>query len=127
MSATLVPSLLAILDVGSTDSAFLDAAIDISFGFLMLAVLGAFIRVLRGPGAADRVIALDLLAVALVAFAGVYAAESGEIAFLDVSLALALVSFFTTIVFARYIEQRAGPPQRNSVDGAGDDPGEDVS
>ncbi len=83
----------------------LDVAADAAFGLLLLAVLGSLVRVVRGPSLADRVIALDLLSVTLVAFAAVYAAQTGEIAFLDVSLALALVSFFTTVVFARYIEQ----------------------
>ena len=83
----------------------LDVAADVAFGLLLLAVLGSLARVVRGPSLADRVIALDLLSVTLVAFAAVYAAQTGEIAFLDVSLALALLSFFTTVVFARYIEQ----------------------
>lgn len=86
-------------------ASLLDAAADVAFGLLLLAVLGSLVRVVRGPSLADRVIALDLLSVTLVAFAAVYAAQTGEIAFLDVSLALALVSFFTTVVFARYIEQ----------------------
>ena len=85
-------------------------ATDIAFALLLLAGLGAFARVVRGPSLADRVIALDLLSVTLVAFAAVYAVRSGEVAFLDVSLALALVAFFTTVVFARYVEQRAGTP-----------------
>lgn len=88
----------------------LDRAADGAFALLILAMLGSFLRVVRGPSLADRVIALDLLSVALVAFAAVYAAQTGEIAFLDVSLALALVAFFTTVVFARYIEQRASTP-----------------
>ena len=88
----------------------LDVAADGAFVLLLLAMLGAFLRVVRGPSLADRVIALDLLSMTLVAFAAVYAAQSGEIAFLDVSLALALVSFFTTVVFARYIEQRVRTP-----------------
>ena len=83
-------------------------ATDGAFALLLLAGLGAFARVVRGPSLADRVIALDLLSVTLVAFAAVYAVRSGEVAFLDVSLALALVAFFTTVVFARYVEQRTG-------------------
>ena len=86
----------------------LDLSTDIAFGLLLLALLGAFVRIVRGPTLADRVIALDLLAVTLVAFAGVYAARTGKIAFLDVSLALALVAFFTTVIFARYLERRDG-------------------
>lgn len=92
-----------------TLAALLPFAIDAAYALLLLAMLGAFLRVVRGPSLADRVVALDLLAVTLVAFAGVHAAESGEVAFLDVSLALALVAFFTTVVFARYIEQRGRP------------------
>jgi multicomponent Na+:H+ antiporter subunit F len=86
-----------------------DWAVHATFGLLLLAMLGAFIRVVRGPGLADRVIALDLLSVTLVAFAAVYALATGETAFLDVSLALALVSFYTTVAFARYLEQRRAP------------------
>lgn len=89
-------------------AALLDAAADGAFVLLTLAGLAAFVRVVRGPTLADRVVALDLLAITLVAFAAVHAAASGEIAFLDVSLALALVAFFTTVVFARYLERR-GP------------------
>ena len=72
-----------------------EAVFDVAFALLLLALLGAFVRVLRGPSLADRVIALDLLSITLVAFAGVYAAQTGEVA------------FFTTVVFARYIEQRS--------------------
>lgn len=102
----------------------LDGATDAAFVLLILGGLGAFVRIVRGPSLADRVIALDLLAVTMVAFAAVYAAQSGEIAFLDVSLALALVAFFTTVVFARYIEQRvrtpgAKPPRDPDAPGGG--------
>lgn len=95
---------------------FLEIATDGAFALLLLAVLGSFIRVVRGPSLADRVVALDLLSVTLVAFAAVYAVRSGEVAFLDVSLALALVAFFTTVVFARYVEQRAQTPEGGAIE-----------
>jgi multisubunit Na+/H+ antiporter MnhF subunit len=91
---------------------FVFLATDVALALLLLAVLGTFVRLVRGPDLADRVIALDLLSVTLVAFAAVYAVRTREIAFLDVSLALALVAFFTTVVFARYIEQRGPEPER---------------
>lgn len=84
----------------------LPVAIDVAFGLLLLAVVGSFVRVVRGPSLPDRVIALDLLSITLVAFAAVYALDTGERSFLDVSLSLALVAFFTTVVFARYVERR---------------------
>ena len=74
--------------------AFLDVATEGAFALLLLAVLGAFARVVRGPSLADRVIALDLLSVTLVAFAAVYAVRSGEVAFLDPPL--------TTVAQAKY-------------------------
>ena len=57
-----------------TAAAFLELAIDGAFALLLLAILGAFVRVVRGPQLADRVLALDLLSIALVAFSAVYAA-----------------------------------------------------
>ena len=57
----------------------LEGATSGAFVLLLLAVLGAFARVVRGPSLADRVIALDLLSVTLVAFAAVYAVRTGEV------------------------------------------------
>lgn len=100
---------------------FLDAAADGALALLLLAALGACVRLVRGPSLADRVVALDLLSVTLVGFAAVYAVRTRETAFLDVSLALALVAFYTTVVFARYIEHQARAPQPPEVDRAPDD------
>jgi multicomponent Na+:H+ antiporter subunit F len=100
-------------------TSFLELATNGALALLLLAVLGAFVRLVRGPSLADRVIALDLLSVTLVAFAAVYAVQTQQTAFLDVSLALALVSFFTTVVFARYIEER-GRTWRSEADAGGE-------
>jgi multicomponent Na+:H+ antiporter subunit F len=90
-------------------AALLPVAADVSFVLLLLAIVGCFVRVVRGPSLPDRVIALDLLSMTLVAFAGLYAVTTRERAFLDVSLALALVAFFTTVAFARYVLRRRAP------------------
>ena len=63
-------------------------------------------RLARGPGLADRVAALDLLAVILIAIMFVHAATTGQQVLLDAVLVLAMVSFLSTIGFARYIEER---------------------
>ena len=62
------------------------------------------IRLLRGPTLPDRVVSLDLVAYQAVAFMLIYAVLTGQPAFLDVSLVLALVAFLGTAAFARYIE-----------------------
>ena len=98
-------------------AALLPIAVDVAFVLLLLAIAGSFVRVVIGPSLPDRVIALDLLSVTLVAFAAVYALDTGERSFLDVSLALALRAFLTTVVFARDVERRGdSPPEGENGD-----------
>ncbi len=83
-------------------------AATITFALLLLGMACAFVRMVRGPSLADRVVGLDMLAVLMVAFAGVFAVAADEPAFLDVAIALALVGFLGTVAFARYAKRRAG-------------------
>jgi multicomponent Na+:H+ antiporter subunit F len=85
-------------------------AIVLTFVMLIASMGMAFVRMARGPSLADRVVALDLLAILTVAFAALFAIASGQAAFLDVAIALALVAFLGTVAFARYAERR--PPGR---------------
>lgn len=76
---------------------------------LSLSMVLALYRVIRGPQHADRIIALDLLSVLVVAFAALYSVYSGHKAFLDVAIAYALVAFLGTVAFARYLERSSVP------------------
>lgn len=82
------------------------AAIFLAISALIGSFVLALVRLLRGPSLPDRVIALDLLAFIIIAFIVVYAVHSGEPAFLNVALTMALVAFLGTIAFARFIERR---------------------
>ena len=84
----------------------LSLSIDIAFALLMAAMLVAFVRLARGPSLADRVVALDLVTILAVAFSALFAISSGNAAFLDVAIALALVAFLATVAFARFAERR---------------------
>ena len=88
---------------------------------LLVAMVLAFFRIVYGPKNADRIIALDLLSVLVVAFVALYAVFSGEQAFLDVAIAYALVAFLGTVAFARYLERSAAVRRRQSND---QEPGE---
>lgn len=77
------------------------------FGLLALSMACGMIRLLRGPTLADRVVALDYMAVVGVASLGLYGRAYGEIAYLDVAGALALIGFVSSVAFARYLERRA--------------------
>jgi multicomponent Na+:H+ antiporter subunit F len=73
----------------------------------MLAVAAAltFIRLAKGPTLPDRVIAIDLIGVLLVCLLVLMAGVTGQQAFLDVAMVVALISFVGTVAYARYIER----------------------
>lgn len=74
--------------------------------FLGLAVLMAFIRLVRGPSLPDRVIALDLITTLGIGVIGVYAIATNQPVLLDVAVVLALTAFLGAVAFAYYMERR---------------------
>lgn len=94
------------------DGSILDLAITAGYVILSLSLLIGFIRLALGPSLADRVVALDLLTLLAMAYAALYAIASDEQAFLDVSIALALVAFLATVAFARFAERRSSLPSQ---------------
>lgn len=78
-------------------------------GLLMVTLAAAltFLRLARGPSLADRVVALDMITAAVIAFCGLFALVSGVAAYLDIAVTLALVSFVSVIALARYAERQA--------------------
>ena len=85
-------------------SPLVDLAVRVALGLVLLGVLAASVRLVLGPSRADRVVALDLVTVLLVAIAALLVAVTGKLAYLDLSLALALIGFLATVAFARYVE-----------------------
>ncbi len=87
-----------------------EAVLDFSLVGALVTLSGALVlalyRLVRGPSLPDRVAALDLLAILAAGVIGVEAIRSGQRAFLDVAIALALVVFLGTVAFARYLEKR---------------------
>jgi multicomponent Na+:H+ antiporter subunit F len=77
----------------------------VALALVGVAVLLAFVRLVRGPDVANRVVAVDLLSALVVGIAGAAAVLSGDPVYLDVALVLALIAFLGTVAFARYAEQ----------------------
>lgn len=76
---------------------------------ILMAAIGAacvlvFIRLIRGPNLADRVVALDLIYLAGVALAGIYSIYYDDTVFLDVAIVIAVIGFVGTVGFAAYLE-----------------------
>lgn len=82
-----------------------DTAVAISAAMLLTAVVCAGLRIVRGPAAPDRVVALDMLSLLGVAAVGVAVVASGSVAFIDIALGVALVGFLATVAFAGFIER----------------------
>lgn len=73
---------------------------------LGLALLVSVVRIIIGPTLGDRVLALDLMTVIAMGFIGAIAIRTGQMLYLDIAIALALLGFLATIALARYILTR---------------------
>lgn len=102
----------------------LQTSISIAFVLVILGVLAAFIRLAKGPSLPDRVVALDMMTVLIVAFCGLYALRSNDSAFVDVAIVLALVGFLATVALARFVERHCVGQPDDQPD-ASDDPPDD--
>jgi multicomponent Na+:H+ antiporter subunit F len=80
------------------------AALDL----LAAAILLALFRLIKGPDPADRIVALDLISVLIVAFLAAFSVYAEESAYLDVAIAYGLVAFLGTVALARYLERSDG-------------------
>lgn len=85
---------------------------------LVVAMLLALFRLIRGPSTADRILAVDLLGgIVLVGFV-VLAVRFGQPAFLDAALVLAIFGFLGTVALGRAIE----PPPSDAPPADSDPP-----
>ncbi len=71
-----------------------------------IGVLFAVLRMIIGPSAFDRVVALDTLNVIITALIVFLAYYFKSALYLDIALAYAILSFLETLVFARFLEGR---------------------
>ncbi|MGA9538537.1 MAG: monovalent cation/H+ antiporter complex subunit F [Desulfobacterales bacterium] len=74
---------------------------------LLISIALAFIRLAKGPDAADRIVALDLISILIVAFLAAYSIYARETSFLDVAIAYALIAFLGTVALARFLMRSA--------------------
>ncbi len=101
-----------------TAEAFQALAADIGLGLVIFGLAVAFLRLLRGPSLPDRVVALDMMTILIVSFCAIFAVVSGDPAFLDVAIVLALVGFLATVALARFAERRQA--RAGEGDGSGE-------
>jgi multicomponent K+:H+ antiporter subunit F len=81
----------------------LDLALDIAFLAVAAAMALALFRLVRGPSAPDRILALDTLYVNAVAVAILLGIQFDSFAYFEAALLIALMGFVTTVALARFI------------------------
>ncbi|MDO9053747.1 MAG: K+/H+ antiporter subunit F [Gallionella sp.] len=81
----------------------LTLAIETGFVFIGLAMALNLWRLVRGPDATDRVLALDTLSINAIALLVLFGIRAGSTAYFEAALILAAMSFVGTVVLCKYL------------------------
>jgi len=73
---------------------------------LLLSCFLCLYRILRGPTAPDRIVAIDILGILIVGFCALLCIPTGRSWYIDIGIAWALQSFIGTIALSKYLEGR---------------------
>lgn len=73
---------------------------------LLLAAGMCLFRMSRGPTAADRVVAVDMLGILIIGFCAILTVVTERSWYMDIGIAWALQSFISTLALAKYLEGR---------------------
>jgi multicomponent Na+:H+ antiporter subunit F len=93
--------------IGFLDS-YLTVIAAIMIAVLMVPLALAAIRMITGPGYADRFVALDMLTGLAVAIAALTMASTGRREFLDIAFGIALAGFLATCSLSALLEKKKG-------------------
>jgi multicomponent K+:H+ antiporter subunit F len=81
----------------------LTISIWIAFGAMSLALLLNLYRLLRGPDAPDRILALDTAYVNSIALLVLFGIQQGSTLYFEIALLIAMVGFVGTVILAKYL------------------------
>jgi multicomponent K+:H+ antiporter subunit F len=81
----------------------LDIVLPIAFGLVAVAVAMSFWRLLRGPSAPDRILALDTLNINTIALLVLLGIHVSSALFFEAALLIALMGFISTVALCKYL------------------------
>lgn len=81
----------------------IDMALTFAFGCFGLAQLFCLYRVVFAPGVSDRVLALDTMAINMIALISLFGMLHGTAMYFEASLLFAMVGFVSTVAYAKFI------------------------
>jgi multicomponent Na+:H+ antiporter subunit F len=73
---------------------------------ILFSSLLVLLRVIFGPTAADRIVAVDILGILIVGLLALMGLYNDQNFFIDIALIWALLSFIATLAFAKILEGR---------------------
>jgi len=81
----------------------LDIAVLIGFIFMLLALLLAFFRLVKGPTMHDRIVAMDLMASITMGFILIYSIVINKSLYVDIAIVISLISFIGTVAISSFL------------------------
>jgi len=80
----------------------------LKYSFLILFLCASFClhRIFKGPTAADRAVAIDILGILIIGFCVILGIVTKRSWYIDIGIAWALQSFIGTLALAKYLEGR---------------------
>ena len=75
-----------------------------SFLWLLFSAILCLWRVLRGPTAPDRAVAIDMLGILIVGFCAILSLPTGRDWYIDIGIAWSLQSFIGIMALSKYLE-----------------------
>lgn len=79
--------------------------LDVALTLAAAAALLSVYRLIRGPGAANRAVAMDVFSLIIMPMMAGYALYSGRVIYLDVALVYGILSFLGVTSLARYSDR----------------------
>ncbi len=74
---------------------------------ILFCVLFVLFRIIFGPSAADRIVAVDIMGVLIIGMLALFGSVYERSFFMDVGLIWALMSFIASLAFAKILEGRS--------------------
>ena len=92
-----------LLPADTTHGMVLNIALIISFAVVILAQILCVVRLVIGPGMADRILALDTMVVNAIALIVLLGIAQGTQLYFEAALIIAMLGFVSTVALARFL------------------------
>jgi multicomponent Na+:H+ antiporter subunit F len=82
------------------------AAAQIGFGVIIIAIAIAVVRLIKGPTLPDRIVALDLIASLSAGFSILLVFYSGNTVYFDIAVFITMIVFIGTVAISKFLKRR---------------------